>query len=56
MALSRNRLKKAVIPPKPPEKKQNTKDLLSQQIRLRFQNLRMYEDEKEEDSDDDWNK
>ena len=57
LALSRNKLKKAVIPPKPPEKKQNAKDLLSQQIRLRFQNLRMHEEEKEEDSDeDDWNK
>ena len=56
LALSKNRLKKTVIPPKPPEKKQNAKDLLSQQIKLRFQNLRMHEDEKEENSDDDdWN-
>ena len=54
LALSRNKLKKAVIPPKPPEKKVNAKDLLSQQIKLRFQNLRMHEDEKEEDSDDDF--
>ena len=54
LALSRNKLKKPVIAPKPPEKKVNAKDLLSQQIRLRFQNLRMHEDEKEEDSDDDF--
>ena len=54
LALSRNKLKKPVIAPKPPEKKVNAKDLLSQQIKLRFQNLRMHDDEKDEDSDDDF--
>lgn len=53
LALSRNKLKKAVIPPKPPEKKQTAKDLLSQQIRLRFQNLRKHEEEEKENSDED---
>ena len=53
LALSRNKLKKAVIPQKPPEKKQTPKDLLSQQIRLRFQNLRKHEEEEKENSDED---
>ena len=53
LALSRQKLKKPVIAPKKEEKKQNAKDLLSRQIRLRFQNLRMHEDEKESDSDSD---
>ena len=53
LALSKAKLKKTVVPPKPPEKKVNPKDLLSQQIKLRFQNLRMHEDEKDEDSEDD---
>ena len=53
LALSRQKLKKPVIAPKKEEKKQNAKDLLSRQIRLRFQILRMHEDEKESDSDSD---
>ena len=53
LALSRNKLKKTGNVPKPQEKKQNAKDLLSQQIKLRFQNLRMHEDEKEEENSDD---
>jgi len=53
LALSRNKLKKAVIPPKPVEKKKAGMDLLSQQIKLRFQNLRMHEEKEEENSDDD---
>ena len=49
LAMSRNKLKKTVVAPKPPpEKKLNAKDLLSQQIRLRFQNLRMHEEENED--------
>ena len=54
LAMSRNKLKKPVIVEKPPPKKQNCMDLLSQQIRLRFQQLRMHEDDKEDsDSEDD---
>ena len=52
LAQSRMKLKKAVNVPKPQEKKQTAKDLLSQQIRLRFQNLRMHEDEKEDEDKD----
>ena len=49
IAAQRNKLKKTVIAPKPPpEKKINPRDLLSQQIRLRFQNLKMHE---KDDSD-----
>ena len=49
LAMSRNKLKKTVVAPKPPpEKKLNARDLLSQQIRLRFQNLKMHEEENEE--------
>ena len=53
LALSRNKLKKTGNVPKPQEKKQTAKDLLSQQIRLRFQNLRMHEEEKEDENSDD---
>jgi hypothetical protein len=54
LAMSRNKLKKPVIVEKPPPKKQNCMDLLSQQIRLRFQQLRMHEDDNEDsDSEDD---
>ena len=54
LALSRNRLKKAPVNvPKKEEKKQNARDLLSQQIRLRFQNLRMHEDDKDDQEEDD---
>lgn len=54
LAMSRNKLKKPVIVEKPPPPKQNCMDLLSQQIRLRFQQLRMHEEEKEDsDSEDD---
>ena len=54
LAMSRNKLKKPVIVEKPPPKKQSCMDLLSQQIRLRFQQLRMHEDDKEDsDSEDD---
>ena len=54
LALSRTKLKKAEVAPKPPpEKKVNPKDLLSQQIRLRFQNLRMHEKEESSGSDSD---
>ena len=54
LAMSRNKLKKPVIVEKPPPKKQNCMDLLSQQIRLRFQQLRMHEDDQEDsDSEDD---
>ena len=54
LAMSRNKLKKPVIVEKPPPKKQNCMDLLSQQIRLRFQQLRMHEDDNEDsDSKDD---
>ena len=50
LALSRNKLKKPVIVEKPPPPKQNCMDLLSQQIRLRFQQLRLHEEENEDDS------
>lgn len=54
LAMSRNKLKKPVVVEKPPPKKQNCMDLLSQQIRLRFQQLRMHEDDNEDsDSEDD---
>ena len=53
LAQSRMKLKKTVNVPKPQEKKQTAKDLLSQQIKLRFQNLRMHEDEKEEENSED---
>ena len=53
LAQSRMKLKKTVNVPKPQEKKQTAKDLLSQQIRLRFQNLRMHEDEKEDENSED---
>jgi hypothetical protein len=56
LELSRNKLKKPVIVEKPPPPKQNCMDLLSQQIRLRFQQLRLHEEENEDssnDSDDD---
>ena len=53
LALSRNKLKKPVIVEKPPPPKQNCMDLLSQQIRLRFQQLRLHEDENEDDEDED---
>ena len=56
IALQRNKLKKTVeVKQNPPEKKKvNGMDLLSAQIRLRFQNLRLHEqdDDKDEDSDD----
>ena len=53
IALKRNMLKKVEAAPKPPpEKKVNPRDLLSQQIKLRFQNLKMHEKE-EEDNDSD---
>ena len=52
LAMSRNKLKKPVIVEKPPPKKQNCMDLLSQQIRLRFQQLRMHEDDNEDSEDD----
>ena len=43
---SKNKLKKTVIAPKPVEEKKKTGlDILSQQIRLRFNNLRMHEEE-----------
>ena len=38
---------------KPPEKKVNPRDLLSQQIKLRFHNLRMHENENESSSSSD---
>jgi hypothetical protein len=49
LALSRNKLKKPVVVEKPPPPKQNCMDLLSQQIRLRFQQLRKHEDENREE-------
>lgn len=56
LAMSRNKLKKPVVVEKPPPKKQNCMDLLSQQIRLRFQQLRMHEDDNDnsdiEDNDE----
>lgn len=53
IALSKSKLQKTVnVQQKEPEKKKpNGMDLLSQQIKLRFQNLRMHED-KNEDSDE----
>lgn len=51
LALSRNRLKKPVIVEKPPPK-QNAVDLLSQQIRLRFQQLRKHDEDNPDDSSD----
>ena len=55
IALSRSKLKKTVeVNQKPPEKKKvNGMDLLSAQIRLRFQNLRMHEDDNDKDDDSD---
>ena len=53
LAMSRNKLKKPVIVEKPPPKKQNCMDLLSQQIRLRFQQLRMHEDDNEDSDNED---
>ena len=53
LAMSRNKLKKPVIVEKPPPKKQNCMDLLSQQIRLRFQQLRMHEDDNEDSDSED---
>ena len=53
LAQSKMRLKKTAIVPKPKEKKKTAKDLLSQQIKLRFQNLRMHEDEKEDENSED---
>ena len=52
IALQRNRLKKTVIDLKPkpePEKKITAKDLLRQQIQLRYNNINMH---KEDDKDD----
>ena len=53
LELSRNKLKKPVIVEKPPPPKQNCMDLLSQQIRLRFQQLRLHEEDNEEEEDED---
>ena len=55
LAMSRNKLKKPVITskPKPSEPKLNPKDLLSQQIKLRFQNLRKHEEENEDSDESD---
>ena len=54
LAMSRNKLKKTVdVKQKPPEKKMNGMDLLSAQIRLRFQNLRLHDEEDNKDDDDD---
>ena len=53
LLLSKNKLKKAVIAPKPEVKKQNGLDLLSEQIKLRFRNLRMHEEENQNDNSDD---
>ena len=51
IAAQRLKLKKTVVAPKPPpEKKVNARDLLSQQIRLRFQNLRKHEERDSESS------
>ena len=51
---SKNKLKKAVIAPKPVEEKKKTGlDILSQQIRLRFNNLRMHEEEDKSSSGSD---
>ena len=52
IALQRNRLKKTVVDLKPkpePEKKITAKDLLRQQIQLRYNNINMH---KEDDNDD----
>ena len=53
IAAQRNKLKKSVMELKPPEKKVNPRDLLSQQIKLRFRNLRMHEEENESSEDSD---
>ena len=51
LALQRQKLKKAEpVAKPPPEKKVNPRDLLSQQIQLRFQNLKMHEKEDENES------
>ena len=52
IALSRNRLKKVSAPPPKKEVKKSARDLLSEQIKLRFLNLRKHEEENE-DSDSD---
>ena len=52
IALQRNRLKRTVVDLKPkpePEKKITAKDLLRQQIQLRYNNINMH---KEDDNDD----
>ena len=55
IVLKRNKLKKTGNAPKPPpEKKVNARDLLSQQIQLRFQNLRKHEEKDSDDSDSDF--
>ena len=53
IAAQRMKLKKTVVAPKPPpEKKVNARDLLSQQIRLRFQNLRKHEEKGSDEEDE----
>ena len=52
IALSRNRLKKVSAPPPKKEVQKSARDLLSEQIKLRFLNLRKHEEENE-DSDSD---
>ena len=45
-------MKKAVVAPKPPpEKKVDPLDLLRRQIKLRHANLKMHEDESDNDSE-----
>lgn len=53
LAMSKNKLKAVGAQPKPVETKPKL-DLLSQQIKLRFHNLRMHEDKEEENEEDDW--
>ena len=53
LAMSKNKLKAVGVQPKPVETKPKL-DLLSQQIKLRFHNLRMHEDKEEENEEDDW--
>ena len=49
LALSRNKLKKVSAPPPKKEVKKSTMDILSEQIKLRFQNLRRHEEENEDE-------